>query len=141
MPASALRQSEAGVEMKRSPCPVCKRRFPEDRLKVHEDICRNISKKRPVYNATAHRLNGVATDQEIKKIIREKTKPTKLSTIPWRESHVNWNPGEDTKDKRGSRKQTATSSDGRVLCKGCNRRFAPDVAEKHCPGCEERNRH
>uniref|UniRef100_A0A0A9WQL9 UPF0418 protein T03G11.3 n=1 Tax=Lygus hesperus TaxID=30085 RepID=A0A0A9WQL9_LYGHE len=81
MPASALRQSEAGVEMKRSPCPVCKRRFPEDRLKVHEDICRNISKKRPVYNATAHRLNGVATDQEIKKIIREKTKPTELDIL------------------------------------------------------------
>lgn len=68
--------NETAIEMKRSPCVVCKRKFPEDRLKTHEDICRHLKQKRPVYNATAHRLNGVATEQEIKKIIREKTKPT-----------------------------------------------------------------
>ncbi|CAB0005430.1 unnamed protein product [Nesidiocoris tenuis] len=136
------------TELNRTPCAVCKRKFPEDRLRIHENICKTARRKRPQYNAVERRLNGVATEDEIRRIMRNKDKPVRLSEIPWRESHLTWSHGGNPKRKIPvSRSQSAFSQvsaaakdDGRMQCPGCHRRFAPDVAEKHIPGCIDRNR-
>ncbi|KAF5304859.1 hypothetical protein FQR65_LT07876 [Abscondita terminalis] len=53
-------------------CKYCNRRFLEDRLGVHEDICsKTLKKKRKVYDATKHRVTGT----ELEPYTRKMNKP------------------------------------------------------------------
>lgn len=59
-------------------CKYCSRRFAEDRLAIHQDICAKTGKKkRRTYDATKHRVQGTEMEQFVKKGTRQ-TKVNKL---------------------------------------------------------------
>lgn len=44
------------------PCRYCKRNFASDRVSVHENICRNIQKRRPVFDSAKKRISGTSLE-------------------------------------------------------------------------------
>ncbi|RZC37891.1 uncharacterized protein BDFB_011166, partial [Asbolus verrucosus] len=49
-------------------CRYCSRRFAADRLEVHESICgKTAKKKRKIYDATKHRVEGTELEQYVRK--------------------------------------------------------------------------
>lgn len=60
-------------------CRFCNRRFANDRLAVHQEICGKTAKKRrKAYDATKHRVQGTEMEQFVRKGTRGQAKVFKL---------------------------------------------------------------
>lgn len=71
-------------------CPMCKRNFNNDRIEKHETICKKTtSKKRKVFDATKHRVQGTEAEAFVKKSAKTvKKKPEAPSKkANWRQKH------------------------------------------------------
>ncbi|CAH0550015.1 unnamed protein product [Brassicogethes aeneus] len=132
-------------------CKICHRRFAEDRLAVHENIClKSAQSKRKKYDATKHRLQGTDLEQYGRKILKGSNKaPAKQSSASkkdWRKAH------EEFIAAIRSAKQTQahlakggklsdlpppppSSNPDYVQCPHCGRRFNESAAERHIPKC------
>lgn len=63
------------------PCPKCGRKFAEDRLSKHINVCQNASKKRKVFDPMKMRVKGTDFEQYAKKAA--KAKREKVRRIMW----------------------------------------------------------
>ncbi|XP_063539423.1 uncharacterized protein LOC134748564 isoform X2 [Cydia strobilella] len=142
-------QSSTGAGV---PCSVCGRRFAEDRLAKHEDICRRAqTKKRKPFDALKHRLAGTEAEPFISKLRKSNTsnaapaKPKPLNSS-WRKKHE-----EFIQAIRAAKQvQQHLAAGGKlsdlpppppsenpdyVQCPHCSRRFNQAAAERHIPKC------
>eukprot|EP01105_Mastigella_eilhardi_P011923 TRINITY_DN2743_c0_g1_i1.p1 TRINITY_DN2743_c0_g1~~TRINITY_DN2743_c0_g1_i1.p1 ORF type:complete len:276 (+),score=57.81 TRINITY_DN2743_c0_g1_i1:485-1312(+) len=125
------------VEM--APCSICGRNFAVDRLAKHEQICQKAgAKKRPVYNATAARLEKEAlnifkANQAAEAKQHTKKEPPKRSMPKWKVEHESFlNAVRAANNSRGGEIAPDPSL---VLCPHCGRRFNESAAERHIPRC------
>jgi hypothetical protein len=128
-----------GVEDDREPCPNCGRKFYPERLPAHEKVCR-AQKKRATFNAAKHRIQGTEM------VGCQRTKEVAKQQSNWKDAS---NALRDAM-KESRRVTTILANGGNVkdlppptysenkhyvACPHCQRRFAPDTAEKHIPKC------
>ncbi|GLG97227.1 Uncharacterized protein GBIM_04023 [Gryllus bimaculatus] len=129
-------------------CHICHRRFTNDRIKVHEEICsKTAQKKRKEYDATKHRVQGTEAEQFVKRAVKngpqKKVEPKKAD---WRKKHE-----EFIQTIRAAKEAQAHVAAGGKLsdlpppppldtsdyiqCPHCGRRFNEAAAERHIPRC------
>ncbi|XP_029042828.2 titin homolog [Osmia bicornis bicornis] len=132
-------------------CKICGRRFAQDRVTLHEQICtKTAQKKRKQFDAMMYRVKGT----DLEKFVRSghcKKQPEKLKKpVPksnWRRKH------EDFINAIRSAKQVqahlaaggklsdlppppASDTSDYVQCPHCGRKFNQSAAERHIPKCE-----
>ena len=109
-------------------CSICKRKFNEERLARHEDVCaKSESKKRQVFDSKVHRTADLEADP-----MAVKSSDTGVKRSSWRQRSEAL--------KAGLNGTSVESEDTRVPCPHCNRRFASTTAETHIPSCGEKAR-
>ncbi|XP_057655565.1 zinc finger C2HC domain-containing protein 1C [Diorhabda carinulata] len=134
-------------------CTYCGRRFAEDRIEKHEDVCSKTGKKkRKIYDATKHRVLGTELESYVLKGPRSKINNKSLTrTVPkkdWRRTHE-----EFISAIRAAKEAQAHLSKGGKLsdlpppppssnpdyvqCPHCGRRFNQAAAERHIPKCAD----
>ncbi|CAN0408937.1 unnamed protein product [Lampetra planeri] len=122
-------------------CHTCGRTFAKDRLEKHAKICtKTTQKKRKVFDFSKIRVEG--TDME--KFCKKKSKTPEQAKKP------NWRAKSEAL-QRTLREARIAQHGGKlsdlpppapaenpdyVSCPHCQRRFAPDVAERHVPKCQ-----
>lgn len=131
-------------------CKFCNRRFLEDRLTVHEDICaKTLKKKRKTYDATKHRVQGTElepyTRNQNKSVVQKQTK-TPVKKNDWRRKHEEF----VSAIRAAKMAQAHIAKGGKisdlpppppsenpdyVQCPYCGRRFNETAAERHIPKC------
>ncbi|KAF4522236.1 hypothetical protein B566_EDAN009080 [Ephemera danica] len=140
-------------------CSMCGRRFNEERIGKHEDICRKTkTKKRKVFDPVKMRVQGTEVEAYFKKTGKKPgAAPTLLARKPpsaaaadkksnWRKKHE-----EFISSIRDAKKvQQHLAAGGKVSdlpppkpmdtsdyvqCPHCNRKFAEGAAERHIPRC------
>lgn len=138
-------------------CRNCQRTFASDRLSVHEKICKNLKKNRPVFDAAQQRMAGTSLESYLLSsgkrqlqwrrgggnYIKQKYAPTKNN---WRQTHE-----ELIKAFRNARatarilKMGGSISDlpapppslnpDYIQCPHCLRRFNETAGNRHIPQC------
>lgn len=148
--AVAVAPSSAGNNGQ--PCSICGRKFAEDRLARHEDICRktNAGKKRKPFDALKHRLVGTEAEPFINKLRKSANNPQpanrKKLNNNWRQKHEEFiNAIRAAKQVQAHINAGGKLSDlpppppsenpDYVQCPHCNRRFNQGAAERHIPKC------
>jgi len=129
----------------RSSCKVCGRKFAEERLKLHESICKKTkSKKRKEFDITKHRLpEGHSVPKTTNRPKPSRPEPPKRD---WRKAHE-----EFISNIRAAREAKAILAKGGKLsdlpppppsdtshlipCPHCKRKFNDSAAERHIPKC------
>ncbi|XP_076547512.1 uncharacterized protein LOC117610125 isoform X2 [Osmia lignaria lignaria] len=129
-------------------CKICGRRFAQDRVTLHEQICtKTAQKKRKQFDAMMYRVKGT----DLEKFVRSghcKKQPEKpVPKSNWRRKH------EDFINAIRSAKQVqahlaaggklsdlppppASDTSDYVQCPHCGRKFNQSAAERHIPKCE-----
>ncbi|XP_028855440.1 zinc finger C2HC domain-containing protein 1C-like [Denticeps clupeoides] len=117
--------SEESLCARREPCAICKRRFASDRLESHLQICEKVQRSnRKTFDSSKQRARGTELEKFMKagggsSTAEEKT-PRQKNDALVRKAH-----------------RDAVPADGHyVACPHCSRRFAPGVAERHVPKCQ-----
>ncbi|CAH1108646.1 unnamed protein product [Psylliodes chrysocephalus] len=144
-------------------CNYCGRRFAQDRIQKHEEICSKTGKKRrKPYDATKHRVVGTDLETYVmakvpqRKSLGSTTKNTQRQSVTtstghkkdWRRTHE-----EFISAIRAAKEAQAHIAKGGKLsdlpppppstnpdyvqCPHCNRRFNESAAERHIPKCAE----
>ncbi|XP_026668269.1 uncharacterized protein LOC108623920 isoform X2 [Ceratina calcarata] len=133
------------------PCKICGRRFAQDRVTLHEQICaKTAQKERKKFDTTAFRVKGTDIEPFYKKGLLKK--PLERSKKPevktnWRRKHEDF-----IKAIRSAKEVQAHLAAGGKLsdlppppvsdncdyiqCPHCKRRFNQAAAERHIPKCE-----
>ncbi|KAK5647520.1 hypothetical protein RI129_002412 [Pyrocoelia pectoralis] len=131
-------------------CQYCNRRFAEDRLATHEDICAKTGKKkRKVYDATKHRVVGTeleAYTRKPNKSLQQKPQPAPVKKTNWRKKHEEFIGA----IRAAKMAQAHVAKGGKlsdlpppppsenpdyVQCPHCGRKFNQSAAERHIPKC------
>lgn len=113
-------------------CPVCDRKFAEDRLPTHQAICEKAkTKQRAVFPSSSQRvIDPIMTHPQSSEDV--KSDPEK-----WRREHEDFVEAmKFVKSTPVRHESVATPSNDYVHCPHCNRNFAPHVAERHIPTCK-----
>lgn len=139
-------------------CDICGRNFAEDRIDKHRDICvKTSSKKRKVYDATKHRVQGTDAESFVGKkkdgpAGSKKTSTTALlgaagpSKGDWRRKHEEFIRAiRAAKDMQNHLAKGGKLSDlpppppaenpDYIQCPHCSRRFNQTAADRHIPKC------
>ncbi|KAJ8974451.1 hypothetical protein NQ317_014767, partial [Molorchus minor] len=132
-------------------CKYCGRRFAQDRLQKHEDICSKTGKKkRKVYDATKHRVVGTELEGYVLRGPRGRStaKSTAKQTPKkdWRKTHEEFIAAIRTAKQtqaylaKGGKLSDLpppppSSNPDYVQCPHCGRRFNQAAAERHVPKC------
>ncbi|XP_005986617.1 zinc finger C2HC domain-containing protein 1C [Latimeria chalumnae] len=128
-----------------TPCSFCGRKFAVDRLSKHAKICKKSqNSKRKVFDSSKARAKGTDLEQYHNRKSKVTSQPKKNT---WRQKHESF-----IRTIRQAREITQQISRGvkpsdlptlppeenpdYVPCSHCGRRFAPKVAERHIPKCE-----
>lgn len=147
---SPSKQSVRGVSARddMQSCQYCSRRFAEDRLATHQEICaKTAKKKRKVYDATKHRVQGTELESYTKKPTKtQKPPPAPVKKTDWRRKHE-----EFIGAIRAAKMAQAHVAKGGKLsdlpppppaenpdyiqCPHCGRKFNQAAAERHMPKC------
>ncbi|KAI3379910.1 hypothetical protein SNEBB_006182 [Seison nebaliae] len=134
-------------DMNMTPCNYCGRNFGSDRVAQHERVCTENAanhKKRKTFDMTKQRVQGTEAAGFVKKSSR--TKPVSKPKSNWRKQHEEFISAiRDAKNVDQIIKEGGNLADlpppkpsenaHYVACPHCNRRYAPDVAERHIPKC------
>ena len=129
------------------PCSNCGRSFRVDRLSKHMTVCKKTTAKhRKVFDSTKNRLQGTEAMAHYKKNAH-KEEP-KVPKSNWRQTHQDF-----IRSIRAAKQvQTHVAQGGKVSdlpppppslnpdyvhCQYCDRRFNPEVAERHIPKCKD----
>ncbi|XP_076165362.1 uncharacterized protein LOC143145664 [Ptiloglossa arizonensis] len=131
------------------PCKMCGRRFAQDRVTLHEQICAKTGqKKRKQFDTVMFRVKGTELERFVKKGHNKKQleKPAEVKTN-WRRKH------EDFINAIRSAKQVqahlaaggklsdlppppVSDTSDYIQCPHCGRKFNKPAAERHIPKCE-----
>eukprot|EP00668_Euglena_longa_P012127 GGOE01014554.1.p1 GENE.GGOE01014554.1~~GGOE01014554.1.p1 ORF type:complete len:751 (-),score=111.63 GGOE01014554.1:432-2684(-) len=142
-PDDQAAEDEEPVHVTLVQCSNCGRRFAEQRLAQHEEVCQRMKKRKP-YNMSKHRAEGTALEEVP---ISRSTANTEVTTkTNWREKHEALK-----RAMKASREVTACLAKGGKLsdlpppppaenpdyvqCPHCSRRFNQAAAERHIPAC------
>lgn len=126
-------------------CPLCNRRFAADRIAKHQTVCKKIATNpKKVFDASKQRLAGTEAAQFYNKNKQKSQHAAPKSN--WRQTHEDF-----IKSIRNAKKVTVHMAKGGkasdlpppppslnpnyVYCQHCDRRFNPEVAERHIPRC------
>ncbi|XP_031831846.1 uncharacterized protein LOC116426686 isoform X3 [Nomia melanderi] len=132
------------------PCKICGRRFAQDRVVLHEQICTKTGqKKRKLFDSVMYRVKGTELEKFVLKKGSSKKQPEKSSEVKsnWRRKH------EDFINAIRSAKQVqahlaaggklsdlppppASDTSDYIQCPHCGRKFNKAAAERHIPKCE-----
>lgn len=125
-------------------CSLCNRHFAAERIDKHTVICQKTkSKARKVFDSSKQRLEGT----EAASVPRRSNQPqTKSSKGNWRQTHQDF-----IRSIRAAKQVTKHMQNGGkasdlpppppslnpdyVHCQYCDRRFNPEVAQRHIPKC------
>lgn len=129
------------VSVERSECEYCGRRFAAEALARHQQVCRT-TKRRPVFNMTKQRLQGT----DIPSVKSSSHNPPAPPKHNWKKESEDFRKAlrEARKveqilkaggDVRNLPPPTYSENPNYRQCPHCQRRFAPDVAERHIPKC------
>jgi len=144
---SNLPTEQAAKPLNLAPCYNCGRSFAAERLAKHEVICNKSShKQRKVFDSSKMRTQGTEAAQFNRHRARKAPDPPKPKSN-WRKKHEEFiNAIRDAKKVQEHIKRGGKASDlpppppsenpDYVLCRFCQRRFAPTVAERHIPKCQ-----
>mmetsp|Transcript_266 Transcript_266/g.492 ORF Transcript_266/g.492 Transcript_266/m.492 type:complete len:515 (+) Transcript_266:12-1556(+) len=136
-------------------CSICGRKFNEDRIEKHRNICsKSTNKKRKVFSTRAQRQEKEARKLQVQQVKEERrnkrtggsheSKPVGKKIPKWKLQHM-----EFQKILKAGKGDSSTSSynmtaeeaevmeqlDSRVPCPHCGRKFNETVAERHIPKC------
>ena len=134
-------------EMQRSEflqCNFCSRNFLAERLEKHEKICKKVShKSRKTFDSSKQRLEGIESSPSKSNMNYRGNKKPKSN---WKQNHEDF-----IRSIRAAKQvQTHIKKGGKasdlpppppslnpdyVYCQYCDRRFNPEVAERHIPKC------
>uniref|UniRef100_F6YVM0 Zinc finger, C2HC-type-containing 1C n=1 Tax=Xenopus tropicalis TaxID=8364 RepID=F6YVM0_XENTR len=130
------------------PCNLCGRQFLAHRLEKHTQVCQKMQKSnRKVFDSSKARAKGTELEQYLQ--TKGKTRPNvpKVQSNAWRQKHESF----QQTIRHARTVQQVIAKGGKlsdlpppppeenpdyVTCPHCNRRFAPRVAERHIPKCE-----
>ncbi|XP_041352758.1 zinc finger C2HC domain-containing protein 1C-like isoform X2 [Gigantopelta aegis] len=124
------------------PCKLCGRRFAADRVAKHQSACRNISKKRKVFDPVKMRTAGTEMSKYVHNSDKQQT-PQKKNN--WKVKHDNFIESiryakkltqmEASGDTRNIGPAPKLDTSDLVPCPHCGRKFAASTAEQHIPKC------
>lgn len=141
-----LDDGEVDHDMERAECPQCGRMFAKDVLIRHSRVCKGES-KRAVFNMAKQRLadtgaalpSSAISANTTKAVSAKPTKDWKAESEAFRKAMREARMVDKVIKAGGNARDlpppTYSVNPNYVLCKYCNRRFAPDVAERHIPRC------
>ncbi|KAB0804299.1 hypothetical protein PPYR_01269 [Photinus pyralis] len=161
---SPSKQSVRGVAARddMQSCQYCSRRFAEDRLATHQEICaRTGKKKRKVYDATKHRVQGTELEPYTKKQTKSQKNPVLSNSRPKQQNQPQAPPVKKTDWRRKHEEfigairaakmaQAHLAKGGKlsdlpppppaenpdyIQCPHCGRKFNQSAAERHIPKC------
>ncbi|XP_076667544.1 uncharacterized protein LOC143368571 isoform X2 [Andrena cerasifolii] len=132
------------------PCKMCGRRFAQDRVGLHEQICAKTGqKKRKQFDAMIYRVKGTELEPFLRRASCKKPEKSKKPEVKtnWRRKH------EDFINTIRSAKQVqahlaaggklsdlppppASDTSDYIQCPHCGRKFNQCAAERHIPKCE-----
>ncbi|KAK1150353.1 zinc finger C2HC domain-containing protein 1C-like [Acipenser oxyrinchus oxyrinchus] len=127
-------------------CTSCNRKFAADRLERHSKICEKMqNSKRKVFDSTKHRAKGTDLEQYINRRSKNTSPQPKKNT--WRHKHEMFLRNiqqarlvQEVIAKGGKASDLPPplpdENPDYVSCPHCARHFAPRVAERHIPKCE-----
>lgn len=134
-------EADEFIPVERSECKHCGRSFATEALQRHQEACRK-TKRRPVFNMAKQRLQGT----DIPTVKSTSQPPPAPPKHDWKKESEDFR-----KALREARKVEQILKAGGDLknlppptysenpnyrqCPHCQRRFAPDVAERHIPKC------
>ncbi|XP_076235060.1 uncharacterized protein LOC143179630 [Calliopsis andreniformis] len=132
------------------PCKVCGRRFAQDRVGLHEQICTKTGqKKRKQFDTMMHRVRGTELESFVKKGICKKIEKPKKTEVKsnWRRKHEDFiNAIRSAKQVQAHLAAGGKISDlpppppsdtsDYIQCPHCGRKFNQAAAERHIPKCE-----
>ena len=130
------------------PCMYCERRFNEDVIPKHEDICRR-QKKRPKFDSRNHRLAGLQQAGLPGKpsVIsqRPEEKPIPVKKASWREKSdqlraaIGAARATDPFEKKRFEEDLARATKATMTrCEFCGRSFNAEAAQRHIPFCRNK---
>ena len=142
-PDVSVQESSIGVDLVQ--CNQCNRNFAADRIDKHMKICQKTSSKtRKIFDSSKQRIEG----SDAKKVIA-KNQPKNIPTQKqsnWRQQHEDF-----IRSIRAAKQVTKHMANGGkasdlpppppslnpdyVHCQYCDRRFNPEVAQRHIPKC------
>lgn len=125
------------------PCPICGRKFAEDRLAKHKTVCeKSKSKKRKAFDPRKHRIISSEMAQFVAQADKtDKFYQKKARKANWRTKHEEFiaairaaKGGDDVAPA------PPASNPDYVTCDGCGRRFNEDAAARHIPKCMDKSK-
>ncbi|KAK1132586.1 hypothetical protein K0M31_013971 [Melipona bicolor] len=133
------------------PCKMCGRRFAQDRITLHEQICaKTMQKKRKQFDTMMYRVKGTDLEPFVKKGLAkkqlEKSKKPEVKSN-WRRKHEDFiNAIRSAKQVQAHLAAGGKLSDlppppvsdncDYIQCPHCGRKFNKAAAERHIPKCE-----
>ncbi|KAK9310041.1 hypothetical protein QLX08_000512 [Tetragonisca angustula] len=133
------------------PCKMCDRRFAQDRITLHEQICtKTMQKKRKQFDTVMYRVKGTDLEPFVKKGLAkkqlEKSKKPEVKSN-WRRKHEDFiNAIRSAKQVQAHLAAGGKLSDlppppvsdncDYIQCPHCGRKFNKAAAERHIPKCE-----
>ncbi|XP_043522927.1 uncharacterized protein LOC122535450, partial [Frieseomelitta varia] len=133
------------------PCKMCGRRFAQDRITLHEQICtKTMQKKRKQFDTVMYRVKGTDLEPFVKKGLAkkqlEKSKKPEVKSN-WRRKHEDFiNAIRSAKQVQAHLAAGGKLSDlppppvsdncDYIQCPHCGRKFNKAAAERHIPKCE-----
>ncbi|XP_014613895.1 PREDICTED: uncharacterized protein LOC106792190 isoform X1 [Polistes canadensis] len=133
-----------------APCKVCGRRFAQDRVTLHEQICaKTVQKKRKQFDTTMYRVKGTELESFVKKGSKKNELKSKKPEVKsnWRRKHEEF----INAIRSAKQVQAHLAAGGRlsdlppppvsdtsdyIQCPHCGRKFNQAAAERHIPKCE-----
>ena len=129
------------------PCPNCGRNFASNRIQKHHTVCvKTQSKTRKVFDSGKQRVQGTEAAKHYRPWLKNKQQQHIPPKSNWRQQHEDF-----IKSVRAARQVTKHMAEGGkasdlpppppsinpdyVFCDYCQRRFNPEVAERHIPKC------
>ncbi|KAI4502058.1 hypothetical protein M0802_002740 [Mischocyttarus mexicanus] len=131
-------------------CKVCGRRFAQDRVTLHEQICaKTVQKKRKQFDTTMYRVKGTELESFVKKGSKKFELKSKKPEVKsnWRRKHEEF----INAIRSAKQVQAHLAAGGRlsdlppppvsdtsdyIQCPHCGRKFNQAAAERHIPKCE-----
>uniref|UniRef100_H2YHL0 C2HC/C3H-type domain-containing protein n=1 Tax=Ciona savignyi TaxID=51511 RepID=H2YHL0_CIOSA len=128
-----------------APCSICGRKFKQERLSKHKEVCmKSTNKKRKVFDMSKARKQG--TDLENYRTKRKTKEPPKRNN--WKLKHEDFI--QTVRHAKSLSKYEAMGGNiadlpppppslnpDYIQCQYCERRFAPQAAERHIPKCKD----
>ncbi|XP_076482098.1 uncharacterized protein LOC117166079 isoform X2 [Bombus vancouverensis nearcticus] len=133
------------------PCKMCGRRFAQDRVTLHEQICaKTTQKKRKQFDTMMYRVKGTDLEPFVKKgLVKKQVEKSKKPEIKsnWRRKHEDFiNAIRSAKQVQAHLAAGGKLSDlppppvsdnyDYIQCPHCGRKFNKAAAERHIPKCE-----